>query len=179
MKHFTTNNSDFRRATGWPAHKIGLQLHSRRNLHRDQPLIGCELGKKEWQQVETTKRSFMGSNRKGPLMAMPARKLELDLKVSVFEEPEKVVPRHVDPWVAKAIQSARVQKGWTQAQLAKSINQKVCIVVEHEQGKALFNNNILSAMEKQLGVKLRGARSQVGKLLQHHETPTNNSSTKR
>ncbi len=116
--------------------------------------------------VDTTKRTFAGSNKRGlSALQMPARKLELDLNASAFEEPEKVVPRHIDPWAARAIQSARVQKGLTQAQLAKLINQKVCVVVEHEQGKALFNNNILAAMEKHLGVRLKGSRHQVGKPL--------------
>jgi len=110
--------------------------------------------------VETTKKAFAGSNKKPP--STSARRLESDITKSIDEEPDKITPKTVGPQVGRAIQTARVKKGWTQAQLAQRINQKATVVNEHEQGKAIFNNQILGAMERQLGVKLRGAKELIG-----------------
>ncbi len=95
-----------------------------------------------------------GANKK-PTTQVPARKLEADI-TSIDEEPEKIVPKTITPQVARAIQTARTAKGWTQAQLAQKINQKPQIINEYEQGKGVFNNQVLASLERQLGVKLRG-----------------------
>ncbi|KAG6539955.1 hypothetical protein Mapa_018704 [Marchantia paleacea] len=51
---------------------------------------------------------------------------------------------------------ARLEKKFTQAQLAQLINEKPQIVQEYESGKAIPNQLILVKLERVLGVKLRG-----------------------
>lgn len=58
--------------------------------------------------------------------------------------------------VARAIQKARIAKEWTQADLARHINEKQQVINEYEQSKAIPNQQILSKLERALGVKLRG-----------------------
>ena len=60
--------------------------------------------------------------------------------------------------LAKRIQQARMAKSMTQKQLATLINEKPIVVAEYEQGKAIPNNQILSKLERKLGVKLRGLK---------------------
>lgn len=112
--------------------------------------------------VETTKKSTVGVNKHTTTQGSGARRLEADIIAGVDEEPDKLAPKTVGPTVGRAIQAARVKKGWTQAQLAQRINQKATVVNELEQGKALFNNQMLGALERQLGVKLRGAKELIG-----------------
>lgn len=47
---------------------------------------------------------------------------------------------------------------YPQAQLAQQINEKPQIIQEYESGKAIPNQQILSKMERILGVKLRGLK---------------------
>ncbi len=62
----------------------------------------------------------------------------------------------MDKDVARVIQQARVAKEWTQADLARNINEKQQVINEYEQSKAIPNQQVLSKMERALGVKLRG-----------------------
>jgi len=54
------------------------------------------------------------------------------------------------------MQQARVAKEWTQADLARQINEKQQVINEYEQGKAIPNQQVLAKLERALGVKLRG-----------------------
>ncbi|KAH7522991.1 hypothetical protein JRO89_XSUnG0085900 [Xanthoceras sorbifolium] len=58
----------------------------------------------------------------------------------------------------KAIMQARTDKKLTQAQLAQIINEKPQIIQEYESGKAIPNQQILTKLERALGVKLRGKK---------------------
>ena len=58
--------------------------------------------------------------------------------------------------VARVIQQARIAKEWTQADLARAINEKQQVINEYEQSKAIPNQQLLSKIERALGVKLRG-----------------------
>ena len=64
----------------------------------------------------------------------------------------------VNTEVKKAIMQGRLAKKMTQAQLAQQINEKPQIVQEYESGKAIPNQQILSKLERILGVKLRGLK---------------------
>ena len=55
-----------------------------------------------------------------------------------------------------AIQKARVAKGWSQAELAKRVNERAQVVQEYESGKAVPVQAVLAKMERALEVKLRG-----------------------
>ncbi|XP_065067974.1 endothelial differentiation-related factor 1 homolog isoform X1 [Rhopilema esculentum] len=58
--------------------------------------------------------------------------------------------------VGKIIQKARVEKEWTQKDLATRINEKPQVVNDYEAGRAIPNNQIMSKLERSLGVRLRG-----------------------
>lgn len=65
-------------------------------------------------------------------------------------------PSKVAPSVGKAIAQARQAKEWTQKDLGQRINEKPQVIQEYESGKAQPNPQIMSKMERALGVKLRG-----------------------
>merc|ERR1712086_142868 len=54
------------------------------------------------------------------------------------------------------IQQGRMAKKMTQAQVAKSINEKQQTINEYESGKAVPNQQVLGKLERVLGCKLRG-----------------------
>lgn len=101
-------------------------------------------------QVETVKKYNAGknsANKSGPVVS--TKKLEDD------GDDSQSIPK-VPREVALRIQQARLQKKWTQAELATKINEKATVVNDYENCKAVPNNQILSKMERALGVKLRG-----------------------
>ena len=71
-------------------------------------------------------------------------------------ETEELHHDRVDKDVARVMQQARIAKELTQADLARLINEKQQVVNEYEQSKAIPNQQVLSKMERVLGVKLRG-----------------------
>ena len=73
-------------------------------------------------------------------------------------ETEELSHNKVNTEVKKAIMQGRLAKKLTQAQLAQQINEKPQIIQEYESGKAIPNQQILSKMERILGVKLRGLK---------------------
>lgn len=91
--------------------------------------------------VETVRKAAAGA-------AAPARKLD--------ESTEPAGLGRVGAEVRGAIQKARVAKGWSQAELAKRINERAQVVQEYESGKAVPVQAVLAKMERALEVKLRG-----------------------
>ena len=87
-------------------------------------------------------------NKKGKFISHMAQKLETE---------EIIVPKAIPASTAQAIMQARQAKGWTQAQLAKAISEKLTVVEDYEGGKAVAENRVLAAMEKALGCKLARA----------------------
>ena len=71
-----------------------------------------------------------------------------------IEESEELKHSKVDKKLSVAIQQARMAKKMTQKDLATKINEKPQIVGEYENGKAIPNGQIISKMERVLGVKL-------------------------
>ena len=63
----------------------------------------------------------------------------------------------------RVLQQARVDKGWTQKELATKANEKPHVVNDYESGKAVPNQAIITKLERALSVKLRG--SDAGKPL--------------
>ncbi|KAL6077059.1 multiprotein-bridging factor 1 [Balamuthia mandrillaris] len=114
---------------------------------------GVEQARQRGAAVETTKKFNAGANKQRQA-AVDARKLEATNAVD--EDGEKLALKKVSREQAMAIQKARQAKGWTQKELGTRINEKPTVVNEYEQAKAIPNNQILSKMERQLGVKLRG-----------------------
>jgi len=58
--------------------------------------------------------------------------------------------------VGKLIQQGRIAKEWTQKELATKINEKPQVINDYEAGRAIPNNQILSKIERTIGMKLRG-----------------------
>ncbi|KAN0075467.1 Multiprotein bridging factor 1 domain containing protein [Tylopilus felleus] len=79
-------------------------------------------------------------------------------------ENEVAPPPKVNPSVGKAIQTARMEKQMTQKDLGQKINEKPSVIQDYESGKAIPNPQILTKIERTLGVKLRG--SEIGKKLE-------------
>ncbi|RKP05723.1 multi protein bridging factor 1-domain-containing protein [Thamnocephalis sphaerospora] len=58
--------------------------------------------------------------------------------------------------VGRAIQKGRQDKGLTQKDLGQRVNEKGNVINDYEAGRAIPNQQILSKLERALGVKLRG-----------------------
>ncbi|CAD5219380.1 unnamed protein product [Bursaphelenchus okinawaensis] len=98
-------------------------------------------------ELETNKKFFAGSNRQHKT---DKNTLRLD------EETEELKHEKVGLTLCKALQQARQAKEWTQKDLSTRVNEKVEVVREYENGKAIPNQQVLTKMERALGVKLRG-----------------------
>jgi len=81
----------------------------------------------------------------------------------IDRENEVAPPPKISLTVGKAIQQARMEKGLSQKDCAQKINEKPTVLQDYESGKAIPNTQILSKLERALGVKLRGA--DIGKKL--------------
>lgn len=102
--------------------------------------------------VETVKKSDGGTNKKATagVAVQPASARKLD------ELTEPAALDRVPTGVRQGIQKARLGKKMSQAELAKAICERVQVVQEYENGKAVPNQAVLAKMERTLGVKLRG-----------------------
>ncbi|ORZ34875.1 hypothetical protein BCR44DRAFT_1435322 [Catenaria anguillulae PL171] len=74
----------------------------------------------------------------------------------VDREDEQFHIKHVPLDVGRAIMKARQDKELTQKDLATKINEKPTVVADYEAGRAQPNQQILTKLERALGVKLRG-----------------------
>jgi len=79
-------------------------------------------------------------------------------------ENEVAPPPKISPSVGKAMQTARLEKGLSQKDVAQKINEKPSILQDYESSKAIPNPQILGKLERVLGVKLRG--TDIGKKLE-------------
>merc|ERR1712137_300683 len=61
------------------------------------------------------------------------------------------------------LMKARQAKGLTQQQLANAINEKQSIVQEYESGRAVPNNQVISKLNRALGVKLPAQKKKKNK----------------
>ena len=74
----------------------------------------------------------------------------------VDRETDIVKPKKLDPNVGRAISRARTDKKMSQKDLATKINEKPTVVNDYEAARAIPNQQVLSKLERALGVKLRG-----------------------
>jgi len=84
--------------------------------------------------------------------------------VKLDRENEVAPPAKVAPSVGRAMQTARMELKLSQKDVAQKINEKPSVLQDYESGKAIPNPQILSKLERTLGVKLRG--SDIGKKLE-------------
>uniref|UniRef100_A0A5S6QNT8 HTH cro/C1-type domain-containing protein n=1 Tax=Trichuris muris TaxID=70415 RepID=A0A5S6QNT8_TRIMR len=98
-------------------------------------------------EVETT-RKFNAATNKQHVMTKSATKLDKETEA-----------QHIDTVgieVGRIIQKGRQTKKWTQADLARQINEKQNVINEYESGRAVVNQQILAKIERAIGLKLRG-----------------------
>jgi len=76
----------------------------------------------------------------------------------VDRENEVAPPPKIDVNVGKAMSKARLAKepAMTQKDLATKVNEKPSVINDYESGRAVPNQQVLSKIERALGVKLRG-----------------------
>ncbi|EMR10062.1 hypothetical protein PNEG_01813 [Pneumocystis murina B123] len=106
--------------------------------------------------VNIEKKFSAGSNK--------AHKTTESQKITKIDRENDIVPiKTSGREVGLAISKARQEKNIKQSELAQKINEKVSVINDYENGKAIPNQQILAKMEKVLGVKLRG--SGIGQVL--------------
>lgn len=105
--------------------------------------------------VSTDKKIASGSNKVAGTDHQRIAKLDRDNEVAP--------PAKVAPSVGRAMMDARLDKKYSQKDVALKINEKPTVLQEYESGKAIPNPQILAKLERVLGVKLRG--SDIGKPL--------------
>ncbi|XP_042427030.1 multiprotein-bridging factor 1a-like [Zingiber officinale] len=102
-------------------------------------------------EIETIKKYDAGTNRaSSSSTSLNTRKLD--------EETENLSHEHVSSELKKNLMRARLDKKLTQSQLAQLINEKPQVIQEYESGKAIPNQQIITKLERVLGVKLRGKK---------------------
>ena len=66
--------------------------------------------------------------------------------------------------LAESIKKARMEKEWSQQDLAKAINEKWTVVEDYENARAVYNADIVTKMERALGMQLnRGKKNKRNK----------------
>ncbi|EJD53245.1 ylMBF1 [Auricularia subglabra TFB-10046 SS5] len=134
------------------------------------------IGKKSKAPAVTRTESELNSARRAGLVVSTDKKTSVANKshaaaggpdhqriAKLDRENEVAPPPKVAPSVGKAIATARAELKLTQKDLAQKINEKPSVLQDYESGKAVPNVQILSKMERALGVKLRG--NDIGKKL--------------
>ncbi|PIA42178.1 hypothetical protein AQUCO_02100206v1 [Aquilegia coerulea] len=97
-------------------------------------------------EIETLKKATAGTNKAASSSTtLNTRKLD--------EETDVLAHERVPTELKKCIMQARMDKKLTQA-----INEKPQIIQEYESGKAIPNQQIITKLERALGVKLRGKK---------------------
>ncbi|XP_066922881.1 endothelial differentiation-related factor 1-like [Clytia hemisphaerica] len=97
--------------------------------------------------IETSKKYGGGGNKQH----MGSRD-----SAAVCRDTEETKIETVSLDVGKLIQKGRTEKGLTQKELATRINEKPQVINDYEAGRAIPNNQILSKVERIIGLKLRG-----------------------
>ncbi|XP_071801823.1 endothelial differentiation-related factor 1-like [Asterias amurensis] len=76
--------------------------------------------------------------------------------VKLDQETEELHHDKVSLQLGQLIQKGRVQKELTQKELATRINEKPQVINDYEAGRAIPNQQIISKIERIIGMKLRG-----------------------
>jgi putative transcription factor len=106
----------------------------------------AEEAKRAGAPVVAEKRFGAGSNKTAQGGAVYARKLE--------EETDDFHLPSVSLEFKVALQQARQSKGWTQKDLAQRANEKPSVINDYESGRAVPNPQVVSKLQRVLGVSL-------------------------
>eukprot|EP00341_Mesodinium_pulex_P014706 CAMPEP_0116899472 /NCGR_PEP_ID=MMETSP0467-20121206/8029_1 /TAXON_ID=283647 /ORGANISM="Mesodinium pulex, Strain SPMC105" /LENGTH=143 /DNA_ID=CAMNT_0004572303 /DNA_START=98 /DNA_END=529 /DNA_ORIENTATION=- len=96
----------------------------------------------------STARKFASGENKSAHSAVGANLAKLENETEVFQH------NTVDRTLSKSISQARLAKKMTQKQLATAINEKPQVIQQYESGQAIPNPQILSKLDRALGVRL-------------------------
>ncbi|XP_077986631.1 endothelial differentiation-related factor 1-like [Glandiceps talaboti] len=99
------------------------------------------------EDIDTSKK-FNAAQNKQHSAAKDTAKLD--------RETEELHHERVSLDVGRIIMSGRQDKELTQKELATKINEKPQVIQDYESGKAIPNNQVLSKIERVIGVRLRG-----------------------
>lgn len=99
-------------------------------------------------EAVATEKKFLGGQNKSTKGAIPSNAKKLDEDTGDYH-----VDR-VDLNFSNSLRRARTDKKMTQAQLAQAINEKVSVVNDYENGKAVPNGQIIQKLNRVLGVAL-------------------------
>jgi ribosome-binding protein aMBF1 (putative translation factor) len=83
----------------------------------------------------------------------PKKKIEEDIYAKVKFETEDIKIKYVPSNVSQLIISGRNANKLTRKQLALGLNLKEDVIADIENGKAIYNGNIIARIKKYLGVK--------------------------
>lgn len=137
--------ANFGGTVGWDEHTvIGKRAPRPGELKSESAIAAAQ---RAGVAIDTSKKFAAGNNKQHESAKNTA---------ALDRETDELHHSRVDMDAARAIQQARIAKEWTQADLARHINEKQQVINEYEQSKAIPNQQILSKMERALGVKLRG-----------------------
>ncbi|GJJ12503.1 hypothetical protein Clacol_006746 [Clathrus columnatus] len=114
--------------------------------------------------VATDKKISAGGNKAHAGRFTPTNGTDHQRIAKLDRENEVAPPPKVSASVGKAIQQGRMDKGFTQKEVAQKVNEKPSVIQDYESGKAIPNPQILGKLERCLGVKLRG--NDIGKKLE-------------
>ncbi|KAI8054538.1 multi protein bridging factor 1-domain-containing protein [Syncephalis plumigaleata] len=99
--------------------------------------------------VVATERKFTaGTNKRGADNHQHLAKIDNDEDIPKVET--------VKLSVGLAIQKGRQAKGWTQKDLGQRISEKANVINDYEAGRAIPSQQVLSKLQRTLGVKLLG-----------------------
>ncbi len=76
-----------------------------------------------------------------------------------LRDDEEIKYETVSHEVALAVQNARLAKDWSQAELAKKVNEKTSSIIDLENGTAKYNADLVNRCERVLGVKIPRVRN--------------------
>jgi putative transcription factor len=139
------SNANFGGTVSWDDHTvIGKRAPRSSDLKSESAIAAAQ---RAGVAIDTSKKFAAGHNKQHEGSKNAA---------ALDRETEELHHDRVNKDVARAMQQARIAKEWTQADLARQINEKQQIINEYEQSKAIPNQQILSKLERALGVKLRG-----------------------
>ncbi|RWW62830.1 hypothetical protein BHE74_00030021 [Ensete ventricosum] len=111
-------------------------------------------------EIETIKKSTAGTN-KAASSSTSLNTRKLDDETENLTREFQTINERVSSELKKNIMQARLGKKLTQAQLGQTsimpqlINEKPQVIQEYESGKAIPNQQIITKLERVLGVKLR------------------------
>lgn len=97
-------------------------------------------------EISVEKKRLGGMNKSATSQVSNIHKLE--------NETEDFRSKHIGHEFKIALQKARQNKGMTQAELAKAINEKGTVITEYENGKAIPNGAVIQKLNKVLGIAL-------------------------